>query len=322
MHESTIIADRDLDSRLRMLSEALRTAEERATAGQLALELMHEIRNPLEAVGNLTYLALTEADNPEAVRSYLRRMEEQLATLNQIASQTLGFARTSLAPQAVRLSTLAEAALRIHQRAMQAKKIRVVKDLPEELQAEVYTTEMLQVLSNLIVNALDALPPNGTLCLRLRKRRGEIHFVVADNGHGIPIENRHHVFEPFFTTKKLAGTGLGLALSRELSSTTEARFPCAAVSAPAKAAPPLRFPCLFDCCGFGAISPVRRRGNLVALATIMAKLVAKATTILRPLGRPFRHRNSPAAQVGMPGNSLNSLPHESVLQVRFPPCRT
>lgn len=221
MKETIAIAD--LESRLADVSEALRRAEERATPGLLALELMHEIRNPLEAVGNLTYLAMDEADDAEAVRVYLRRIEEQLATLNQIASQTLGFARTTNSPQQVRLATLAEAALRIHQSAMKAKQIHLVKDLPQDVTAQVYTTEMLQVMSNLIVNSLDALPRAGTLWMRLRQRHQEIHIVVADNGHGIPAEHIDQIFEPFFTTKKV-GTGLGLALSKRIVEHNQGRI--------------------------------------------------------------------------------------------------
>lgn len=213
MKETSVIAD--LELRVSDISDALRRAEERAAPGLLALELMHEIRNPLEAVGNLTYLAMEEAENAESVRAYLRRIEEQLATLNHIASQTLGFARTTNSPEQVRLATVAEAALRIHQSAMKAKQIRVVKDLPQEVTAQVYSTEMLQVMSNLIVNSVDALPRDGTLWMRLRKRHREIYIVVADNGHGIPAENLHQIFEPFFTTKKI-GTGLGLALSKRI----------------------------------------------------------------------------------------------------------
>jgi signal transduction histidine kinase len=75
---------------------------------------------------------------------------------------------------------------------------------------------MLQVISNLLKNALDALPHNGVLCLRLRKRLGHIHFLIADNGHGIPAEHRNNIFKPFFTTKEDRGNGLGLSLSREI----------------------------------------------------------------------------------------------------------
>jgi signal transduction histidine kinase len=213
VEKSNVIAD--LQSKLAEVSESLRHAEERATSGLLALELMREIRNPLEAIGNLIYLAMEEAGDHEAVCGYLRRVEEQLGIVNDIASQTLGFARITTSPQSVRLVTLAEAALRIHQRAVKAKKIRVVKEFPQEVIAQVYITEMLQVFSNLVVNSLDALPRDGTLRMRLSQHNHETHIVVADNGHGIPAEDMDRIFIPFFTTKK-AGNGLGLPLSKKI----------------------------------------------------------------------------------------------------------
>lgn len=206
----------DLQSKLAMATESLQRAEERAVAGQLALEVMHEIKNPLEALGHLTYLALEEADDPEKVRSYMRLADEQLATLSFISSQTLGFAKSSPSPKSIDFVGLAEAALRIHQRAIEAKKVRLVKVFPENLMAEAYTGQMLQVISNMVVNALDALPSDGTLYLRLRKRQGQLHLVIADNGHGIPSEYIGKIFEPYFTTKGERGTGLGLTLSKNI----------------------------------------------------------------------------------------------------------
>ncbi|WP_158749115.1 sensor histidine kinase [Acidobacterium sp. S8] len=206
----------ELEARLAMAAEALRKSEERSTAGQLALEVMHEIRNPLEALGNITYLTRECADDPAEVRNYMHLAEEQMASLNQIANQTLSFARTSQVPRPIDLVGLAEAALRIHQRAIAAKKIRLLKELPERIVAEVHTGQMLQVVSNLILNAVDALPEEGILSLRVRKRDGEVHFVIADNGHGIPKEHSSEIFKPFFTTKEGRGTGLGLALSKNI----------------------------------------------------------------------------------------------------------
>jgi signal transduction histidine kinase len=206
----------ELKARLVVAAELLRKSEERATAGQLALEVMHEIRNPLEALGHLTYLAFNCAEAPAKVREYLSRADEQLATLNQIAGQSLGFARSHSSPQLIDLVSVAEAALRIHQRAIQQNGVHLLKELPEKLVETVYAGEILQVISNVIVNALDALPPDGVLYLRLRKRRGEIEFVIADNGHGIPPEDLPHIFQPFFTTKGDHGTGLGLPLSRNI----------------------------------------------------------------------------------------------------------
>jgi signal transduction histidine kinase len=146
----------------------------------------------------------------------MRLADEQMELLKQIANQTLAYARTSQSAHAIDLAAIAEAALRIHQRTIAAKNVRLVKELPEGLVAEVYTGQMLQVMSNVIVNALDALPVDGTLCVRMRKRNDEVQFVIADNGHGIPKEHASEIFKPFFTTKEGHGTGLGLALSKNI----------------------------------------------------------------------------------------------------------
>jgi signal transduction histidine kinase len=212
--EAAIISD--LKAQLAVAVEALRKTEEQAIAGLLALEVMHEIRNPLEALSNLTYLAIMEADDAEKVRSYLRLAEEQMASVRRVASQTLSFAKSRSSPKSINLVALAEAALRIHQRTIESKKLHLVKDLPEVVVAPIYTGEILQVISNVIVNALDALPEDGTLFLRLRKSQGKVHLTIADNGHGIPAEHIDAIFKPFFTTKEEKGTGLGLAISKRI----------------------------------------------------------------------------------------------------------
>jgi signal transduction histidine kinase len=205
----------DLRVKLDLATEALRKAEERALAGQFALEVMHEIRNPLEAVGYLLYLALSEKDL-DAVNAHLRQANEQMATVHQIAAQTLGFARSFPTVLETDLNELAEAALRIHQRRITEQKIHLVRDFSEKATAEVYTGEILQVISNLLANALDALPEGGTISLRLRKRDNRVQLLVADSGHGMRAEHITRLFEPFFTTKQNQGTGLGLALSKKI----------------------------------------------------------------------------------------------------------
>ena len=206
----------ELQGRLASTVAALKLAEERAVAGRLALEMMHEIKNPLEALGHLTFLAAEEADHPDKVRKYMSLAQEQMGTLTHIASQTLGIARISNVPKSIDLVALAEAALRIHQRTIEFKRVHLVKDLPRGMVVAVHTGEMLQVLSNVIVNALDALPFGGTLSVRMRKRRSEVQFVIADNGHGIPAAHRSDIFEPFFTTKEERGNGLGLSLAKKI----------------------------------------------------------------------------------------------------------
>jgi signal transduction histidine kinase len=104
----------DLKERLAIVADSLQRAEGRATAGQLALEVMHEVRNPLQALGHLAYLTIEDADEPEKVRKYMRMAEEQVATLDHIANQTLRLARSSNLPKPIDLVGLAEAAVRIH----------------------------------------------------------------------------------------------------------------------------------------------------------------------------------------------------------------
>jgi signal transduction histidine kinase len=190
--------------------------EGRVLAGQLALESIHEIKNPLDALGNLAYLAYAEAADPEKVRTYMLQIEEQLATLNVIISQTLDLARSSPSAKHADLAALAGAGLRVHRRTIDEKKIHLVTKYPEDLVAEAHPGEILQVLSNLIANALDALPVAGTLTLRMRRCQRRVHIVVSDNGRGISPEHAKSIFEPFFTTKGAHGTGLGLAICRQI----------------------------------------------------------------------------------------------------------
>lgn len=224
----------ELQSQLAAATEALQKSEERAAAGQLALELMHEVRNPLEALGHIAYLASEEASNPQEVRRYMHLAEEQLETLNHIARYTLSLARTSVEAKSVDLVAVAEAALRIHQRKIEARKIHILRRLPDKLPATVHAGELLQVLSNLVRNALDALPEEGSLYLRLRQSKDRIRVTIADNGCGIPKEAVPRIFERFFTTKGDQGTGLGLSLSRSIVERHHGRIAARSRTTPGK----------------------------------------------------------------------------------------
>jgi signal transduction histidine kinase len=186
-------------------------------AGQLALEVIHEVRNIAEVLSNLTFLWVQDGNDPVKVARHMHFAEEQVAMLAQVASHTMSFASGSQQMKPSDLVALTEAALRIHHKALDAKNVTLVKDLPIALIAEVHSVGILQVVSNLVKNALDALPVHGTLRIRLRQREKHIHLVIADNGHGIPERHAHRVFHSFFTTKEeTGGTGLGLALSKKI----------------------------------------------------------------------------------------------------------
>ena len=105
------IGSANIQLKLAIATEALRKAEERATAGQLALEAIHEVQNSLQVLQNTTYLALAEAKYPTRVRKYMKMANEQVATLAQITTQTLGFAKLSQPARHIDFADLIKAAL-------------------------------------------------------------------------------------------------------------------------------------------------------------------------------------------------------------------
>jgi signal transduction histidine kinase len=199
-----------------LLEEALQESRAQALAGQYAAATMHEINGPLEAIANLNYLIQINSKDTERVRGYSRMIEEQLKTAIAISRQTLSFYHSKDDAQSVQIAFLVEAALRVHVHKIVAKEIQLMKQLPADIEVEIYPGAMLQVLSNLISNAVEALPTKGTLSVRAHASDSYAHILVADNGHGIPAEILPVVFEPFISTKGSHGTGLGLAITRNL----------------------------------------------------------------------------------------------------------
>ena len=197
--------------------DLVQQTEQRALAGELALEMLHEIRNPLETLGYLIYLAAEEAGSDEKVRKYMGVAEQEMARMRGIARKTLGVAQVSVAAAPVDLVELAETALQVHRRTIEGKRIALRCELPRDVViVDAQHGPLLQVLSNLIVNALEAMPDAGALSVRVRKRGDEVDLSVADNGHGIEEQHLARIGERYFTTKGKAGNGLGLAISKKI----------------------------------------------------------------------------------------------------------
>lgn len=173
--------EQDLREQLRLAQEALQRSERFALAGRFSGAIMHEINNPLEAITNLVYLAKLEAHDPERVKYYAQQAEEQLQLVRTIARQTLSFYREQRTAHDVDLVELLESALRIHTKYLLEKQVDIQRRLPETLVIQGNSGELLQVLSNLVVNALEALSHRGRLYLRARSSDEEVQLTVADN---------------------------------------------------------------------------------------------------------------------------------------------
>ncbi len=208
------------DERTLRLETALRRSEKLAMAGRLAASVMHEINNPSQAIADLVYLIGKEADNPRAVRGYAAQIEEQLVRIQYIARQTLSFFRDAPRSQTRDLVPLIETALQYNAGVLGEKRIEIRKQFPDMLLASIYPGDFVQLVSNLVKNAAEALPAGGMLCVRLRASRLDetvnARLTIADNGRGIPQMMQARLFQAFESDKAEAGNGLGLWICKTI----------------------------------------------------------------------------------------------------------
>ncbi|HEX8697612.1 MAG TPA: ATP-binding protein [Myxococcaceae bacterium] len=219
-------ARREAIERIAMTEYARARAEKLATLGRLAANVLHELNNPLAFVrANLQFLRQELRALPQQDIQPLQEALEETATgverIQQIAADLRGFSRMDEeGPARCSLADVVPSTLRIASlRLKHVEKVWV--ELPENLpEVNASPQRLAQVLLNLLVNAGDALAARkegAEVRLTARHEQGHVTLLVEDNGPGIPPDVLPRLFEPFFTTKgPELGTGLGLALSREL----------------------------------------------------------------------------------------------------------
>ena len=204
--------------------DALHQAEKLAALGQFAAGVAHEVNNPAAVVNaNLAYLSQNEAedlskDGRDALDDSIVAMRRIGAIVRQLL-EAGRLAASTQKPHPVHLHAIAEEAVRTA-RVRLGGRVRVVNTVPIGAHALGDENVLLQVLGNLVVNAIQAIPEhraNGHVILRSERHGARVRIVVEDNGPGMPTEVLRRVFDPFFTTKPFGvGTGLGLAVSRGL----------------------------------------------------------------------------------------------------------
>ncbi len=204
---------RDISAR-KALELSLLQAEKIAATGRMAATIAHEINNPLEAIVNLLYLAREQATDP-AQAEYLAAAESEVGRVSHIAKQTLGFYRDPTSVVSTSLSDIAAEAIRIYEPRCRAAGIHIERQLDPSPDIVLRKGEIMQVLSNLITNAIYAMPSGGTLTIAVQRApEGGVVLSVQDTGTGIPAEQLPRVFDAFYTTRSV-GTGIGLFVAKQ-----------------------------------------------------------------------------------------------------------
>jgi PAS domain S-box-containing protein len=207
---------RDVSSRKR-IEQSLLQAEKIAATGRMAATIAHEVNNPLAAVMNLLYLLRAKITDDEG-RAFLATAEDELGRVSHIAKQTLGYYREHAAATLASVSDIAEHALTIYEPRCTAAGITIRKSISPSTKTVLRRGEMMQVISNLIVNSIYAMPHGGTLSISVCDATSEgngVLLTVQDDGVGIAPEDLPKVFNAFFSTRTTVGTGIGLFVAKQ-----------------------------------------------------------------------------------------------------------
>jgi signal transduction histidine kinase len=199
------------NEKLSSMQQALKQSEKLAHMGQLSAGIAHELNNPLGVVIMYSNILLDETPSDAPVREDLQLIVEQAGRCKKIVAGLLNFARKNqVNHQLISIRELADHSL---ESIIAPENVSIsVNDKTTNPDAMLDVEQMTQVLSNLVKNAIDAMPSGGTIELILEDTLSDVSITVKDTGTGIMEDDKAKIFEPFFTTKGIGvGTGLGLA---------------------------------------------------------------------------------------------------------------
>jgi two-component system, NtrC family, sensor histidine kinase PilS len=199
-------------SAIREMESRMRQADRLATVGRMAANIAHEIRNPLASLtGAIEVLTspLTADDARERLSQIVARESERL---NHIIKNFLEYARPApLSIATFDVAAAAEEVLLLLEHRTSPGSLKVIREFAPSIPWAVDAQQFRQILWNLCLNAVEAMPEGGELHVSVAVRGATLEVAVSDTGDGITAADLSHVFEPFFSTKP-EGTGLGLAL--------------------------------------------------------------------------------------------------------------
>lgn len=210
---ANIIIGRQAEQDKLNLEEQVRHADRLATIGQLAAGVAHELNEPLGSILGFSQLAKKCTELPHQVESDIEKILKASLHARDIVKNLLIFAR-QMPPQRtkVNLNQLVEDGLNFFKSRCTRESIKVICSLSPDLpEVDADPSQLNQVIVNLMVNALQAMPRGGELRIQTLEERNQVFLIIEDTGIGMSEEILEKIFTPFFTTKDVGkGTGLGL----------------------------------------------------------------------------------------------------------------
>ena len=223
---------REANQRLEATTKQLVVSEKLAAVGEITAGIAHEINNPIAVIqGNLDVIRQELGSGADAMKVEFGLIYEQVHLINILVNKLLQFARpeeyAGVIDQHVPNEVINDS-IPLVQHLLSKVDIALELDLKADRLVAMNRTELQQVLINLLVNAIHAMPDGGQLLLRSANHDHEgdegVEIEVTDTGSGMSAQVIDNIFDPFFTTKQSEGTGLGLSISQKLVSRSGGRI--------------------------------------------------------------------------------------------------
>ncbi len=206
---------RAIEEKLRLERE-LAERERLAALGQMAASISHNLKNPLGSMKTILQVQLENPEMPESMRAETKMILEEIGRLSAKLNQLLQFSRPTVLgegrPARCNAFEVAREVVGVLRPEAQRKGVALeLHPAAPALNVAISTEALNDILTNLVVNALDAAPRGGQVHIGVSRKDGNGLVAVEDDGAGVPPELRERILQPFFTTKT-QGTGLGLAI--------------------------------------------------------------------------------------------------------------
>jgi signal transduction histidine kinase len=198
--------------------ESMKRAERLYALGQLSAGLAHEIRNPLASIEGAAAVLLREPPSEDRRIEFLQIIQKECRRLNRLLTNFLKFAKPREPEFAkIRVEQMLDSVVALAEHASRRNQIVFRKEIAGDLtELECDSEQLTQILLNLTINAIQAMPDGGEIVFSAHRQDGNAVIQVRDQGTGISEENLEKIFDPFFTTKE-SGTGLGLPVAHQIA---------------------------------------------------------------------------------------------------------
>jgi signal transduction histidine kinase len=219
-------------ARVRDLEERLRRADRLAALGTMAAGIAHDIRNPLTSILIFSQLMSLHHDDPDVREKFNRVVPRELERVQAVIEDMMELARpATMHREPVSINELLTQVLELYEGQASGQSIKIVREYDQDLPLCMADRKRLhRCFSNIVSNALQAMPSGGDLSLRTSlasttllpnpghvdpRPEPAVRVVISDTGQGIPADRLSRIFDPFFTTKE-KGMGLGMAITHRI----------------------------------------------------------------------------------------------------------